>query len=99
MLRLHLHGESRMSTACHCSRENRLRTVKNGAGWVLPCVVLALLPKCPLCLGAWLSVALGIGLSTSAASMLHIFLISLCLLTFIICFLCQFFRLQNQPHT
>ncbi|MDB6004440.1 MAG: hypothetical protein JWR15_1427 [Prosthecobacter sp.] len=70
-----------MSTpACHCSREKKLRSVKNSAGWIIPGVMLALLPKCPLCLAAWLSLALGISMSSSTATLLHSLLITLCIL-------------------
>lgn len=68
------------TTACHCSRGKKLRAVKNSAGWIIPGVVLALLPKCPLCLAAWLSLVLGIGMSATAATVLHTLLITLSLL-------------------
>jgi hypothetical protein len=75
-----------MSTpACHCSCGNKLRAVKHSVGWIIPGVMLALLPKCPLCLATWLSLVLGIGISAPAASVLHAMLGTLCLLFCVIC--------------
>jgi hypothetical protein len=100
MLRLQLNSQSRMSTtACHCSREKKLRAVKNSASWIIPGVMLALLPKCPLCLAAWFSLVLGIGISASAATALHTTLITLCLLIGITCLVRHIHRLRSPQNT
>lgn len=86
-----------MSTsACHCSLGKKLRAVKHSAGWIIPGVVLALLPKCPLCLAAWLSLMLGIGISVTTATVLHATLIILCLPLCIIC-LVRHFDVFRKP--
>lgn len=97
MLRLQHHRQDRMSTsACHCSPGKKLRAVKHSSGWLLPGVVLVLLPKCPLCLAAWLSLVLGFGMSVTTATVLHATLIILCLLFCIICLVRHFYAFRKS---
>ena len=66
------------ASPCHCSRMLKRRAMTNGAGWIIPGLILLLMPKCPLCLAAMFSVLLGIGLSDEASTVVHNTALLLC---------------------
>ena len=49
------------------------------AGWMVPSVLMALIPKCPACLAAYAAGATGLGLSLSAAAYVRAALLILCI--------------------
>jgi hypothetical protein len=57
---------------------SRLRRVGEIAGSILASAALALLPKCPACVAAYVALATGIGISLPTATCLRALLVVLC---------------------
>lgn len=62
--------------SCPCqhtaeAKQIRRRWALASAGWGIPLLVLALVPKCPFCLAGYVALVTGIGLSLTAANLIH----------------------------
>lgn len=62
-----------------CCRPGKARRALDLTGTVVPVAILALLPKCPACIAAWLAVGAGIGISMSTAAQLRGLIVVSCL--------------------
>jgi len=53
------------------SRQTFVRRCIDLVGWIISAAIFALIPKCPMCLAAYLAAWTGIGLSLSVATHLR----------------------------
>ena len=47
--------------------------------WLFPVALLVLMPKCPLCVAAYVAMSTGIGITVSTARWIQILMLALCL--------------------
>ncbi|QDV72305.1 hypothetical protein [Botrimarina mediterranea] len=65
---------------CQCRKNSTRRRWVSGVAWLAPTVALAVMPKCPACVVAYVAVLTGLGMSLTAAAYLRTGAIGVCLL-------------------
>lgn len=80
---------------CCGGTAHRLGTVgrlRAAAEWAAPAAVLALVPKCPMCLAAYVAAVTGAGLSMTAATYLRSTLLALSVASLVLLAARQIYR-------
>ena len=67
-----------MSARSCCRRAVPRRVIPRTAGGTLSAILLVAMPKCPVCLAAYVSVATGVGIGFTTAKYLRLGLIVIC---------------------
>jgi len=69
-------SESVQQTTIVAARPGFARRSREFARWVVPAAGLALVPKCPACLAAYLAIGTGVGVSVPTATYLRMILLT-----------------------
>jgi hypothetical protein len=79
-------GKTQMKTCPFCIVEATplprtwrfLRHTRHSIRWLFPTALLVLMPKCPMCVAAYIALFTGIGVSVTTALWIQILMVALC---------------------
>jgi hypothetical protein len=85
-------------SACCCHRDapttsTWVRRVREIVAWAFPTAILALMPKCPACLAAYVAIGTGLGLSLPTATYLRTSLLAVCIASLLCLAVTRLYRL------
>ncbi len=80
-------------------RSTPLRRLREVAALLLPGTLLALMPKCPMCLAAYVALGTGVTLSYTSAHLLMRGLTALCICTLAFCLVRRIMQHLRQRHS
>ena len=97
---------------CHCQKSapetgannvlpptSRRRRGGELAGWIIPGITLVLMPKCPICVAAYVALFSGVSISFASASHLRTSLQVLCIATLLFLVMRRVHRLASRNKT
>jgi hypothetical protein len=75
------HRDQHLDADPKTGKESRglFRRASDLMGWLVPAALLALMPKCPLCIAAYIALGTGIGISVATAAYLRFAMIGMSL--------------------
>src|SRR4051794_10637710 len=95
-------GDTTVSACCDGASGQKgptwVRGIRGVFAWVVPSALLALMPKCPVCVAGYVALWTGLGLSLSAAAYLRSAMIVVCIAALLLLIGKQFFRGANIRH-
>jgi hypothetical protein len=74
-----------------------VRRTRGAAAFALPSIALALVPKCPMCIAAWLALGGGFGISFTTAAHLRTALVCLCWSVLVLLTVRVVMRFRSRP--
>ncbi len=74
-------GSTRSTPSGEARASSPVRRLRGAMQWAVPGAVLVLMPKCPVCVAAYVALITGVGVSLSTAAHLRILVLMLCFAT------------------